>query len=241
MNNSSIVNPFHEDDSDGSSDCYDDEPDYRGDKLDISEELARKNYNMAGTEKVEDDDQISIAGNAALMSDVVDRMIDEVTNKLDLPYSLSEFQRVSINVLGSKKNLILVSPTGSGKTDVPYLSVLVLRELEQNPKGVCIVTQPLTSIMNEKLASTRICPVATLSMTGKLKTGTVSAEEEDCASLSCSLEDLLDGKFPILMGHPESFDSSLGQHILRYGIYTFSWQVGKAFSEKCGGGGEHYW
>ena len=75
---------------------------------------------------------------------------------------------MGVNVAGSQKNLILVSPTGSGKMDVPFLSVLALRELTKNPEGVCIVTQPLTSIMNEKLKS-NICPVASLSMTGKNK------------------------------------------------------------------------
>ena len=65
--------------------------------------------------------------------------------------------------------------------------------------------------MNEKIHN-KICGVATLSMTGCLKT---SKENDDDASLSCDLEDLLDGKFPVLMGHPESFDSELGRHILR--------------------------
>ena len=132
--------------------------------------------------------------------------------ELDLPYKPSEFQRVAVNTLGMLNNLVLVSPTGTGKMDVPLLAALVLRKRLNISKGVAIVTQPLTSIMNEKIHN-RICEVATLSMTGALKTS--SKNDEDDASLSCDLEDLLDGRYPVLMGHPESFDSDIGQHILR--------------------------
>ena len=181
-------------------------------KLSITEDLARKNYVRAGEEVEEEPDKISVAANTHLMNQDVNVVLDRILPDLNLPYEPSEFQRLGVNVVGSQRNLILVSPTGSGKMDVPFLSVLVLREIAKNPEGVCIVTQPLTSIMNEKLKS-NICPVASLSMTGQLKFG-VGDKEED-ASLSCDLEDLLKGKFPVLMGHPESFDSILGQHILR--------------------------
>ena len=181
-------------------------------KLSITEDLARKNYVCAGEEVEEEPDKISVAANTHLMNQEVDVTLDRILSELNLPYEPSEFQRLGVNVAGSQRNLILVSPTGSGKMDVPFLSVLTLREITKNPEGVCIVTQPLTSIMNEKLKS-NICPVASLSMTGQLRFG-VGDKEED-ASLSCDLEDLLQGKFPVLMGHPESFDSILGQHILR--------------------------
>ena len=53
-------------------------------------------------------------------------------------------------------------------------------------------------------------------MTGNMKFSTRDGSvDDDDANLSCDLEDLLDGRFPVLMGHPESFDSNLGQHILR--------------------------
>ena len=35
------------------------------------------------------------------------------------------------------------------------------------------------------------------------------------ANLSCLLSDLLDGKFPVIIGHPESFDTPLGRRILK--------------------------
>ena len=95
--------------------------------------------------------------------------------------------------------------------DVPLLSALVMRERLGNMKGVTIITQPLSSIMNQKM-NNKICEVAVLSMTGQLRTS--SGRDED-ADLSCDVSDLLNGKYPVLLGHPESFDSILGQHLLR--------------------------
>ena len=111
-------------------------------KLSITEDLARKNYVRAGEEVEEEPDKISVAANTHLMNQDVNVVLDKMLSKLNLPYEPSEFQRLGVNVVGSQRNLILVSPTGSGKMDVPFLSVLVLREITKNPEGVCIVTQP---------------------------------------------------------------------------------------------------
>ena len=115
-----------------------------GDKLSISEELARANYAAAGTEVEEERDRITVAGNIHLMNSAVNDILSKIVSDIELPYLPSEFQRVAINTVGMKRNLVLVSPTGSGKMDVPLLSVLVLRESLNNKKGVAIVTQPLT-------------------------------------------------------------------------------------------------
>lgn len=100
---------------------------------------------------------------------------------------------------------------GSGKMNVPLLATLVLREKLSNAKGVCIVTLPLSSIMNQKMKND-VCEAAVLSMGGELSTSTGNDED---ASLSCNLKELFNGSFPVLFGHPESFDTKLGQHILR--------------------------
>ena len=64
--------------------------------------------------------------------------------------------------------------------------------------------------MNEKLKSP-IVETAVLSMRGKLKIG---EENDEDVELSCLEEHLLDGKFPILIGHPESWGSEKGQNLL---------------------------
>ena len=103
----------------------------------------------------------------------------------------AEFQRVAVNALGEQINVILVSPTatGSGKMNVPLHATLVLREKLQNNKGVCIETQPLTSIMNEKLQNDD-CQGAVLSMAGEgeLKTSEDVDNDDDDANLSCDLQ-----------------------------------------------------
>ena len=183
-------------------------------KLDISVSQAKANYEMAGTEVEEEEDRITVAGNGDLMNPEVNEILDKVVEDTKMAYTPAEFQRVTINALGGMNNVVLVSPTGSGKMNVPLLSTLVLREKLGIPKGVCIVTQPLSSIMNQKMKND-VCPAAVLSMDGGLAVSAVDGEDEDGASLSCNLQDLLNGSYPVLFGHPESFDSKLGQHILR--------------------------
>ena len=63
--------------------------------------------------------------------------------------------------------------------------------------------------MNEK-KNNDVCPAAVLSMTGEL-----SVSEDHDATLSCLLSDLLDGKYPAVFGHPESFETRLGRTILK--------------------------
>ena len=181
------------------------------DRLSISVEQAKANLAAAGTEVEEEVDRITVAGNPSLMNTEVDAILDDIVGKLGLPYKVAEFQRVAVNALGGLKNVILCSPTGSGKMNVALLATLVLRKRLENPKGVCIITQPLSSIMQEKKRN-RVCEAAVLSMTGEL---TTSLDEDESSNLSCDLHDLLDGEYPVLFGHPESFDSKLGQHILK--------------------------
>ena len=181
-------------------------------KLGITAAEARANYEAAGSEVNEEEDRITIADNTHLMNSDVNAILDKVVDEIQMPYKPAEFQRVAINALVGLNNVILISPTGSGKMNVPLLATLVLREKLGIPKGVCIVTQPLSSIMKEKMKND-VCPAAVLSMGGGLTTSTDTDDED--ASLSCNLDELLQGSFPVLFGHPESFDTKIGQHILK--------------------------
>ena len=194
------------DEHDADANVLEDDEDVITDKeLSISKYHAKRNYEMAGELVDEEPESIQITDHIELMDEDANVLLNRIVSELNLPYELTETQRLAINAVSSQKNVILVSPTGSGKMTIPFLSVLVLREKLTKPKGVCIITQPLSAIMNEQLSNS-LCPVAVLSMSGNI---TCSNEEE--ANLSCKLEDLLDGKFPILMAHPESFSSKLGK------------------------------
>ena len=168
--------------------------------LQISSQTAKMNYAMAGQVVPEAEDQISIAAHCHLLNDRVHIYIQDVLQEVKLPYKLSDFQLLSLHVLGSGKNLLLISPTGSGKTLVIYLGTLLLRKVLDISDGVSITTEPLNMIMAEKLCSS-IVPTGVISMVGEMKT---SLEEKDGVKLSAPEENFLDGSLPCLFGHPES-------------------------------------
>ena len=179
--------------------------------LPVCSSEAMKHYEKAGEETFEDAGEISLASHSHLLSDEVHYYISEVLNEVQLPFTLSDFQMISLHILGSGRNLMLLSPTGSGKTIVIYLGILLLRKLFKIPEGVAIITEPLNMIMSEKLSSS-IIPTGVISMTGELKT---SLEEKDGVSLSAPEEMFVDGSLPCLFGHPESWLSDKGKQLIK--------------------------
>ena len=190
---------------------FDDLPESEFLNLNFPSHIAQKNYDMAGKEVTEDEDEISLAIYSHLLSDEVHHYILEVLNEVCLPYKLSDFQLLSLHVLGSGNNLLLVSPAGSGKTSVIYLGTLLLRKIMNISEGVSVITEPLNMIMAEKL-STSFVPTGVISMTGELKT---SLEERDGVKLSAPEENFLDGSLPCLFGHPESWLSEKGKELIK--------------------------
>ena len=96
-----------------------------GDSLAITEEAADQNYEGAGLEVPEEPDQLSLENNSNLLCDKVNSYIMELLDEIQLPFmKLADFQLLSLHVLGSKKNLVLISPTGSGKVEIYFSSML---------------------------------------------------------------------------------------------------------------------
>ena len=81
----------------------------------ISKEKADRNYELAGTLVDEPEDEISISKYKHLLTDSVHHVIMQVLQETEIRFQLADFQMLSLHVLGSQKNLILLSPTGSGK------------------------------------------------------------------------------------------------------------------------------
>ena len=104
-------------------------------KLDITQALADSNYDAAGIEVNEEMDRISIDKHKNLICSEVNSILDDIVTELKMPYWPSDMQRVSVNALGQLKNVVLVSPTGSGKMNIPQLATLVLRKKLDIPKG----------------------------------------------------------------------------------------------------------
>ena len=100
-------------DTDSESDH--DSPSAIEDDLGISEFQAKHNYEEAGKLIEEEKDPISLEKHSELINSSCAAVLEEVVRDLALPYSLSDFQKLSVNIMMQKKDLVLLSPTGSGK------------------------------------------------------------------------------------------------------------------------------
>ena len=84
--------------------------------LNISEAKAAENYYAAGISVREKREDINcVKYEHLILNDKIHSMILEVEQQVQLPFKLTDMQRISLHVLGNKENLILISPTGSGK------------------------------------------------------------------------------------------------------------------------------
>ena len=169
-------------------------------------------YDEAGKLVSADDDQISLTKYCHLLRDDVALTLAQVLEENPLQFELADFQKVAIHAIGSMQNVVLISPTGSGKMAVAYLSILVLQKMLGIPSGVGVGTQPLTSIMNEKLKNPYVT-TGTISMQGSLQSSTDNDDEDD-VTLSSSLDDFKDGKVKCLIGHAESWVTEIAGQVL---------------------------
>ena len=99
----------------------------------ITDAQAKKNYNEAGKLVMEDADRISIKNHMDLIDSSMNLIISDIVNDRKLPYELSDFQNLSINTLLQKKDLILLSPTGSGKgckCNILYINKYLHKEIK---------------------------------------------------------------------------------------------------------------
>ena len=84
--------------------------------LNISKAEADAHYEASGSGIIEPPDEISVEKyQNQMLSDQVHQAIMEVLSETDIKFKLSDFQLVSLHVIGNKQNLVLISPTGSGK------------------------------------------------------------------------------------------------------------------------------
>ena len=147
-----------------------------------------------------------------LLKDEVAHVIEEVLIEHPLPFELKDFQKLALHQIGSLNNVILVSPSGSGKMVVIYLAIFVLQKVLGVSDGVGIGCQPLSSIMNEKVGS-KFIKSGTISMQGGLRTAEYEADESQLA-LSSAKEEFMNGELDIMIGHAESWLSDVAKSIL---------------------------
>ena len=80
------------------------------------------NYETAGTEVIVPESGVDLVSHHHLLTDKVHAVLQQVlTEDVQLPFQLADFQKLSLHALGSGENVILVAPTGSGKMLVVWL------------------------------------------------------------------------------------------------------------------------
>ena len=134
----------------------------------------------------------------------------------DCEMSLYLHQYQALHALAEGKDVLLISPCGSGKTRVLLNAPGVVKmgfELKTSTKSqenpLAIVCCPLTSIMEDKLKDQP--KAGMLSMSGSCQTG---ASDKNKVSLSKSESEFMSGSLSHVYGHPESFATEIGKKIL---------------------------
>ena len=90
----------------------------------VSETEAKFNYEEAGNLIAEEKDRISLDKHSDKIDPRCAEVLSKVEDELSLPYHLSDFQKLSINIMLQKKDQILLSPTGTGKVGILLLNTL---------------------------------------------------------------------------------------------------------------------
>ena len=92
---------------------------------------------------------------------------------------------------------------------IAYLGILVLEKVYKVENGVGLGSQPLSSLMEEKLKNPTV-PTGFISMKGDLK----HSSEDGHSSMSKPIESFKKGDVKCVLGHPESWLSSTAKDIL---------------------------
>ena len=175
----------------------------------VSKEKADYLYEKAGELIEEDPPGITFAKyEHLLLHDQVDLIINKVLHETGVSqrFKLQEFQLLTLHCLGNKKNVILISPTGSGKMLCAQLGILVLKKVFEMEKGVGLGSMPLSALMEEKLKSD-IVKSGLITMQGGLK-------GNSDASLSEPKDSFIRGAMDMIYGHAESWSTSIAKEII---------------------------
>ena len=107
----------------------------RNEDLDLDE-----NYNKSG-EKTATNDSDTIIKTDNLVAEQftaekVNEEIERALEYLNLPYKLQKFQIEAIFHIVNSRNVILISPTGSGKMIIIYIALIVKQNLTDSQSKV---------------------------------------------------------------------------------------------------------
>ena len=174
-----------------------------GFQISISESTAKRLYDIAGLEEIEIDNAMNILPKPHIITTSEENLIFEAKKDLGINFDLDKFQVQALVALQNHRNVVLLTPCGSGKMLVFYMGVHLMRKIYGIPNGLGICLQPLNMILSEKTNTNPPIKTAYLSMTGE-------GMKSDNVQLSHSLDEISSGEIGCLLGHAESFLSSRG-------------------------------
>ena len=136
-------------------------------------------------------------------------LIDEVKVDMKLPYNFNEVQLEALHAIGNGQDVFVNSPCGSGKMNIFFAGVLLLRKVKNMPKGVGIILEPLVAISEENRKKNPPFPVMFLDRKGNCK-----ISENFNFSLDFAKE-VEDGNIPFVFMSAEALLSGKGIQLLK--------------------------
>ena len=144
---------------------------------------------------------------------VTTQLVNILKEDLGVSFQLKHYQNVTIQAMAKLKDVIVISPPGSGKSLATYAGASLLRKLHNKPAGVVLHLVPYNSIIVDKVKNPWL-PTGYIMMGGKTGTEEAVDEEGDVRS-NFTIQDLEEGKLSVLVCHPESLLSKQGEEILK--------------------------
>ena len=134
--------------------------------LKISQKTSDDIYNRAGQIMPHSTKEIKLPFK---MTDSMRILIEECKTDLKVDFDLNEMQLRALYAIGNSQDTFVVSPCGTGKMLVFYLSILLLRKIRNQPDGVGWILEPLVSISEEKSKKTPPLPIVYINKGGQCK------------------------------------------------------------------------
>ena len=178
------------------------------------QDAAEKIWNHAGqVVDIQAAQNYTYEGSSELDPSVTALLEDILKDDLGVSFQLKDYQNVTIQAMAKFKDVIVISPPGSGKSLATYAGASLLRKLHNKPAGVVLHLVPYNSIILDKVKNPWL-PTGFVMMGGKTGTEEVGIDDGDVES-NFNLQDLEEGKLSVLVCHPESLLSQQGEEILK--------------------------
>jgi superfamily II DNA helicase RecQ len=115
----------------------------------------------------------------------------------------------SILAILNGQSVVLMAPTGSGKSAIYIVAIFLLRKI--NPKAVLLLSLPVNEVMKEKNRDPLMKSVF-VDMAGR---AVAEGDETGDGEFSVDVDEILTGEYPVIIGHAESWESKAGKKLVK--------------------------